>query len=106
MMNDIFWLVPGGILCYADDTTLMHYSKSFQNLKVAMAHLIQLIAQWFQANFFSLNNDKTQTIVFTLNKVATEMTSVKLLGITLDVKLTWSQHISNICSKLSRVLFC
>lgn len=104
MMNDVSYNIDGGVVCYADDTTLICKSQNFENLNDAMKRSLDSAEDWFRANYFLLNRDKTQTIVFTLKHVATNSEPVKLLGITLDSKLTWSSHISGVCSKLSRIM--
>ncbi|PSN58411.1 hypothetical protein C0J52_02798 [Blattella germanica] len=68
-------------------------------------HLLDA-ANWFDANGFKLNKQKTQRILFTLKHVSDNMIStVRLLGITLDSRLTWAGHIDEVSKRLSRVLY-
>lgn len=105
MMNDLPSHVEGGVVCYADDTTLVHSSNDVQNLVELMEQSLVQASVWFQANFLSLNETKTQSLVFTLKNIKYDVTSVKLLGIVIDTKLTWGPHITLLCSKLFRVIF-
>ena len=52
-----------------------------------------------------LNREKTQNIIFSSNVNITEGSSVKLLGVTLDDKLSWSSHVDHLGRKLSSVIF-
>jgi len=104
-MNDLSFYWDGEEICYVDDTTLVDDEEDLYTLRESMGTYLQHAAVWFQANYFMLNNDKTQEIIFTLRKENIVPTSAKLLGITLDSKLTWGPHVATVCNKLSRVLF-
>ena len=63
-----------------------------------------LVAQeWFTANQLSLNKSKTETMVFSLRNIPelANKDSVKFLGVYLDKKLSWEQHIHFVCKKIS-----
>ncbi|XP_054276756.1 uncharacterized protein LOC128995763 [Macrosteles quadrilineatus] len=55
-------------------------------------------------NKLSLNKDKTQQLICSLAGVEVENQPVKLLGFYLDSKLSWNDHVSVVCKKLSRVI--
>lgn len=104
-INDLENTVGAELVCYADDSTILTRGDNLQILQTNMNSSLEAASVWFRANFFLLNCTKTQNIVFSLKKTHTDVTTVKLLGIVLDSKLSWSHHISNMCSKLSRVLY-
>jgi len=105
MMNDLHLNLPNEVICYADDTSLVCNSRDILNLENAMSDSLNRASGWFQANYFLLNESKTQSMIFTLKQINQDVDSVKLLGITLDSKLSWSQHIADVCSRLSRVIY-
>jgi Reverse transcriptase (RNA-dependent DNA polymerase) len=103
---------------FADDTTLLNSDKDFDKLiNVTNIELVKL-SNWFRANKLSLNVNKTNYILFgskhlpdpttyrvTLNEICLErVTYTKFLGIYIDDKLNWSEHINYICIKVSRGL--
>ena len=75
---------------------------------------IEKILIWLKANKLSLNVDKTNFIVFsrrrTINDVYIKIegkniervTKVKFLGVIIDSKLTWKEHINYMSNKISK----
>ena len=67
---------------------------------------------WFQSNYLQANPDKFQFILYssddkymlTINKnVKLEsLDYVKLLGVTVDTKLTFTRHVDELCSKAGK----
>uniref|UniRef100_A0A6P7H9L2 Uncharacterized protein LOC114345996 n=1 Tax=Diabrotica virgifera virgifera TaxID=50390 RepID=A0A6P7H9L2_DIAVI len=63
---------------------------------------------WFAANKLKLNTEKTQDLIISasgLHGDPDEKETAKLLGITIDNRLNWSAHISQVKRKLSSSLF-
>ena len=64
---------------------------------------------WFKSNYLSSNDDKNKLLVTNSNPVSAKVgnevikssKSVKLLGITLDSKLTFKDHVTKMCKKIS-----
>lgn len=105
MVNDMVHSVPGKLVCYADDTTIVSSSEGICDLKAQMESSLSEVSKWFSANFFKLNESKTQTLIFSLNQVRNDVNNVKLLGLYLDSKLDWNCHINYVCGRLSRVIY-
>ena len=75
---------------------------------------LQLVSEWVARNKLVLNISKTKSIVFgthhslnpkpqlnLVNNVEIEQVEVtKLLGVTLDCKLSWSKHIDTTVAKI------
>jgi len=101
---------------FADDTIILNSSKSTKKIKANMSRDITSIYDWLCANRLSLNAKKTEVMLFQPKnkKEFTKMTlkiketkisvsnKVKYLGVILDSRLTWRDHLSELSKKLSR----
>ncbi|CAH1115749.1 unnamed protein product [Psylliodes chrysocephalus] len=67
--------------------------------------MLKTAKTWFSCNNLKLNESKTQNIVFSSDKWSLKSEPAKLLGITLDTSLNWSNHIDNLCGRLSSQIF-
>ena len=77
----------------------------------ALENDTKILTQWFSNNYLKLNASKCHLLISNHEKdvtinVGEEIieceTSVTLLGITLDSKLNFNEHVSNICRKASQ----
>ena len=84
------------------------------DLSVVLNKELVKISDWLKANKLSLNILKTNLIAFTRSKVNAcdlnvfidnikikQVDSVKFLGVDVDSKLSWKEHISKVEHKLS-----
>ena len=71
------------------------------------------LLKWFENNFFKLNADKCKLLITNHEadisikvgcKTIIGQKSVKLLGIKLDNKLDFNEHITNMCKKANSKL--
>ena len=72
------------------------------------------IAKWLKVNILALNMDKTQCMLFTRkrcktklnikikNSSITQVTKTKILGIIINQKLNWKDHILHVSNKISK----
>ena len=73
------------------------------------------ISKWLYMNKLSINTSKTNFMMFTNKNIDIDQITIKLagseikyvsslnfLGITIDNKLTWKNHIDIICNKASK----
>ena len=100
---------------FADDTNLFISGKNICQLQQNMENDLMNIAEWLKANKLSLNIKKTHFMVFTnKNKTPPNMElhigdrpierveHTKFLGMILDHKLTWKNHINFISNKIAK----
>ncbi len=98
---------------YADDTTLLLSNNNIDRLFACINQELELVSNWFHDNRLSINLLKCNYLLFTnayannqvitLNNCQLERkSSTKFLGIIIDDKLSWHDHINSLIVKLSR----
>ena len=102
---------------YADDTCVVLNGKSLNLIVETVNAELQLLSTWLKSNKLSLNTTKTYYAGFHRAKMKLPMNSIKLfmdktnlrevecikyIGVILDNKLLWIQHISYIKNKISK----
>ena len=112
-LDDIFLLVDQAqITNYADDNTPYAIESSVKELLEVLKNETETLLKWFHWNEMKSNNDKCH--LFVLNqkddtirigtKEVTGCTSVKLLGVTIDNKLNFEEHVTKLCKKANQKL--
>ena len=107
-INDIGYLssVTGKIVLFADDTSSLEGSADLDGLALQVRQSREVIAQWFAANRLSINDAKTQSLFFSLRQLSIEQCgSVRYLGIYLDSKLTWEEHVNHLVKRLNTSIY-
>ena len=114
--NDLYLNVEHcNLIMFADDTTLYASHRNITYLNHILQHDLTNLENWFVANKLSLNTSKTFGMKFwhspnintkelnlTLNQTSIPLvSSTKFLGVNIDNKLTWTEHINNIITKIS-----
>ena len=102
---------------YADDSTITSYSNSKNNLIKSLEYETSKALAWLDNNKMIVNPDKFQCIICTKdkadntgleckigNKTIKTEASVKLLGIKIDNKLNFEDHVRAVCRKASAQL--
>ena len=104
-------------IMYADDTSVLLSGKHLNDLICLLNKELDLLSIWLNSNKLSLNTQKTLYILFhrarikgnnsvvkindcVLNKV----NIIKYLGVIIDHKLKWCEHISYVKNKVSKDL--
>ena len=114
-INDIFYFVDDEHLAnYADDDNTPHTTaKNIDTVLNYLANETYILIKWFDDNYFKLNgdkckllvpnNDENTSLVIDGHRV-TSQRNVKLLGIKIDNKLDFNDHVSMINKKASHKL--
>ena len=100
---------------FADDSNLFLSGKNTNQVQQMINDELKDIVIWLRANKLSLNIIKTHYMLFSNKKVIqpnvtteingqpiTCVTKTKFLGVIIDNKLTWKEHISYICGKVAK----
>ena len=121
--NDLASFLPHGrLVSYADDTTLLDSSpvNHLNNLKARQEETLKSVQSYFKSNSLKMNPTKTTLLlvgtcqslkntssfsVTVSDHVLAPSTSVKMLGMVVDQKLSWEKHISYVVKKCNSILF-
>ena len=104
-------------ILFADDTNLFKAGKCLTNLSKDVENELIEFETWLKINKLSLNVGKTKTMVFTSSRnisnknvnismsgnILEQVKSTKFLGINIDHKLDWREHINYVCNKLAKI---
>ena len=103
-------------ILFADDTNLFSSGTNLDMMESIINDELSHISEWLKVNKLSLNIKKTQYMIFTKKKRKSsidlkidgndihEVCKSKFLGVLIDNKLNWKDHISYVSSKISRSL--
>ena len=105
------------LLNFADDNTISATERTIENLISTLETESQTAIKWFKLNEIIVSPEKFQATVVKKNPkmkdsyplnindlLINSENSVKLLGIEIDNKLSFEQHISTLCNKASNQL--
>lgn len=132
-INDLFHLNIASckIISYADDTTLTFYGDTWEDTFDAAQEGFNLVNRWLAQNTLTLNAAKTKYVTFLIKNVAPEANNLKIyahtcsqslntpcncpviqktdnikyLGITIDTKLSFKEHIKQIILKTRKLIY-
>jgi len=124
-INDLPSVIPyrvsnknSSIVLFADDTSVIISEPCLMNFERKLNIVFQIMKEWFNSNFLSLNADKTYYMQFITknkflnkiniehgNKMILQANFVKFLGITIDNTLSWKQHIDTVTPKLNKARY-
>ena len=101
-------------ILFADDTTILRSGNDIKLLHKEVNHELIALSKWFSINKLSINLEKTQCMLFTNSKSFRNITitlnnacikqihSARSLGVYIDDKMIWKDHISYISNKLAK----
>lgn len=117
-INDLERSVSAKAILYADDTTLQYVGPSLQAVQEVMQRDLHSLGDWCHANHLTVNDKKTQLIVFSsgrhrppepvvhLNNCSVSVVDrVKLLGAVIDSGLVADVHVEELVKRLSSVVY-
>ena len=114
-INDIFFFAKKSkITNFADDNTPFTCGKSTEEVIQNLLNDANLLMKWFDDNGLKLNEGKCKLLILSSRNIDVSIkignatirntNSEKLLGITIDSKLTFNEHVKNLCQKASQKL--
>ena len=102
-------------ILFADDTNVFVQGKSLDHLIDVMNDELCKLSEWMAINKLSLNLKKSKCMIFSLRKqpisakcvtlngeFVDKVRTFKFLGVTIDDKLRWTDHVLYIKKKLSK----
>ena len=115
-INDIIYELQGvcSLHNYADDNTICCSHSDMNILKINLEKSANLALKWFENNHMKANPSKFQAILFKCRKneevfdlnigdeLIKPVSLVKLLGVLIDDKLSFNEHVSKLCIKAAR----
>ena len=108
---DLFLTIEDtGIASCADDNTPYVIADNIDRVIESLEEASEILFKWFNDNLMRINADKCHLLVSTNNTAKikignfhiTNSKSEKLLGVIFDHKLSFDDHISELCKKASR----
>ena len=106
-------------ILFADDTNIIYSHNDLAQLQKVVNHELSKLSNWFKSNMLSLNAIKTNFMLFGFKPIPSTSTQfelrldgnvlervkvTKFLGVYVDEKLKWNDHINHVVSKVSRGL--
>ena len=117
-INDLFLYIKKATLHnYADDNTLTAFSNTVPNLVRILEQESNIAIDWLERNQIIANPDKFHAILVTRGEMTQHgekliiqgkqiqsENAVRLLGVKIDHRLTFDEHISDLCRKAAAQL--
>ena len=116
-INDLLKIVEKTSICnFADDNTIFSCGNTVENVMSNLQDDLVKVLSWFSSNHLVANPEKFQMMFLGCKNDGLTMKvgnitikssdSVKLLGVTLDNKLSFDKHIADLCKRASYSIRC
>lgn len=116
-INDLIDVTNYPCILFADDVSVI-IPKINENYNIEINNTVNKIIKWMESNNLKPNIGKTKYIQFTnknWNKIKLKITyedkviektdNITFLGIVIDEKCSWSNHINKVCEKLAKFAY-
>lgn len=113
-INGLISTTPNSsMFLYADDTEVHHSSSTLEDAIANTNHNLQNISTWLQKNNLIPNTKKTEAMVLATKKPTSSVEiylnndklnvtdTFRYLGVTVDSRLTWEPHITELIKRVS-----
>jgi len=107
-------ITSGDVFIFADDTTIYTIGKDIDNIILTLQCILDQVYTWCQSNRLIAHESKTEALIISSqnfigplprltygNSTIEYKQSSKCLGLTIDNKLSWQEHIKNVCKSFS-----
>lgn len=116
-INDLPSATTEHMTLFADDSTVTIASKDLNNYNFEINNSLNDIINWLNNNNLKINLNKTNIMHFRQREklcdsfevklvykdnIIQEVNTTRFLGLTIDDKLNWKNHIEELCKKVSR----
>jgi len=106
-------IAPHKAICYADDSYVVVAHEKVDELKVDLKKVITEHTEWLTSIGMVFNSSKTELITFGSQNLTVEIDNVeikskrcvKILGMLMDDKLSWEDHIYSVICKCKSHIF-
>ena len=105
-------------ILFADNMCIIVSTNNQDEFKTNINSVMYEIMNWFQSNLLTLNCNKTHFLQFlsknkkelqihimTSNSIISNQNSTTFLGLSIDSKLSWKDHIAKLASKLNKACY-
>ena len=120
-INDLPLFIKALCELFADDTTIHSSHSNLNNRLVSLQESINNLLQWTELNHMSLNSYKTKYMTITTrqkrqnissrmplyigNEKIVEVATRKVLAVTIDNNLSWTNHVNELTKRVSQKLY-
>ena len=114
--SDIPTSAQVNLALYADDTAIYTSNRNLRYARLTLQRYLNTLTKWFKDWNINTNQAKTKAIIFTRRRptnpprlqmhgrILPYVRAVKYLGVTLDTKLLFNEHIDDLASRGNRAI--